>query len=739
MVTIFIYFPFIMLTKLLRKALAITLALALFIPASFAIAATQPVDIFPANTTMYLDVDLNQLPSFDTTTIVNGLSSSLSESSSDAAPSIQLLKDLLASKRFYLAMDTSSLPTGFSFLLPITDSQWVTLLSLHPTAEKMSESGHDYYVDTENDMSIAHVDSYVVFSQETKVLTSLLASYNKGDVFSKTSKYLNTVNKLTGGRLVTVFLDYYAIMQAELSSGLGEKGKLTAADADILKALDILRQLGFGISQFNGGIQFQTVATKGTSPLVGAMTSFTPSLYTSAPAKHPAFYAEGYNLSKTFDAEMKLLSTSMGASANSSVNIKEELSTLSDELGFDLDKDFFSLLTKGYSIIVEANPSSSIPYVTLMADVKGNEATIQKTLDKVQGLTSALFSITTGVTGDGLMYISNDASVAKKIGTGADVSDFGDQLKGVVTGFGFADFAQIAAIAKGGIFQKYNAMPSSEKTAFNFSKLMSEIDTIAAPWHRMTAISTMDNQSFSSTGKIFFDSSVYKSSYWLAASAASENISKIYARYERGKIKFRDVSVGAWYANDVARLKMEGIIKGYGKSPSYMTFKPDQKVTRAEFLAMLYRGVYGESSISNFFGPMGMGDSSGDVMFKDIKISDWYFDTINEAASKGLIKGYSDNTFRPNALISRAEAVAMIDRFYQYNNDVEFFVDLPWRDDRSFNDVPGNAWYSDPVHEAYKLGVVDGASADTFEPARDLNRAEAAKLISRLLRVKFAD
>ncbi len=736
MVTIFIYSPFTMLTKLLRKALATTLALALFIPVSFAAAATQPVDIFPADTTMYLDVDLNQLPAFDTGTLIDTFSSALSSGSSNSDTSTQLFKDLLASKRFYIAMTSPSLSGGFSFLFPITDNQWATLLSLHPTAEKSNESGRDYYDDTDNAMTFAHVDSYLVLSEEKSVISALLKSYSKGDVFSKTSKYLNTVNKLTGGRLSTFFLDYYTIVQSQISSGLLEKGELTDDDFNFSKALDSFRQLGFGISQFNGGLQFQTVATKGTSPLVGAMTSFIPSLYTSAPAKHPAFYAEGYNLSKTFDAEMSLL----GASAfGSDMSVEEELSAFSDELGFDIDKDFFSLLTKGYSVTVEANPSSSIPYVTLMADVKGNEATIQKTLDKIKGLTSALFSITTGVTGDGFMYISNDASVAKKIGTGADVSDFGDQLKGTITGFAFADFAQIAAIVKGGIFQKYNAMPSSEKTAFNFSVLMNEIDTIVAPWHRMTAISTMDSQSFSSTGKIFFDSSVYKSSYWLAVSAASDNISKVYARYERGKIKFRDVPVGAWYAKDVARLKMEGIIKGYGKSPSYMTFKPDQKVTRAEFLAMLYRGVYGDSSVNNFFGSMEFGDSSGDVAFKDIEISDWYFDTIIEAASKGLVKGYGDNTFRPNAFISRAEAVAMIDRFYQYNNDVEFFVDLPWRDDHSFNDVPDSIWYSDPIHQAYQLGVVDGASADKFEPMRDLNRAEAAKLISRLLRVKFAD
>ena len=122
--------------------------------------------------------------------------------------------------------------------------------------------------------------------------------------------------------------------------------------------------------------------------------------------------------------------------------------------------------------------------------------------------------------------------------------------------------------------------------------------------------------------------------------------------------------------------------------------------------------------------------------FADVNTGDWFFHLVTSAAEKHLINGYSDHTFRPNALISRAEAVAMIHRFYEYNNDAEFFVNLTQREEKNFGDVPDNAWFHDSVNEAYRLGVIDGTPVGKFEPTRNLNRAEAAKLIHKLLREK---
>jgi hypothetical protein len=78
------------------------------------------------------------------------------------------------------------------------------------------------------------------------------------------------------------------------------------------------------------------------------------------------------------------------------------------------------------------------------------------------------------------------------------------------------------------------------------------------------------------------------------------------------------------------------------------SFDGDGFITRAEYAAILVRAL----------GIPEGGASS----FSDVGSSDWYCGAVSAAVQYGIIKGYADGTFRPNANITREEAMAMLQR-----------------------------------------------------------------------------
>ena len=108
-------------------------------------------------------------------------------------------------------------------------------------------------------------------------------------------------------------------------------------------------------------------------------------------------------------------------------------------------------------------------------------------------------------------------------------------------------------------------------------------------------------------------------------------------------------------------------MKGYPDG----SFKPDQPITRAEFAVILSHVLKDETAPSPFK------DTAGH----------WAKDAIDKAYAQGIIKGYGDNSFRPDALVSRAEAVAMANRTFRLQKTV---VENP------FTDITSDHWaYND--------------------------------------------
>ena len=145
-------------------------------------------------------------------------------------------------------------------------------------------------------------------------------------------------------------------------------------------------------------------------------------------------------------------------------------------------------------------------------------------------------------------------------------------------------------------------------------------------------------------------------------------------------------------------------IKGYPDG----TFKPSNNVTRAEaaqmFATLLNNGTsFGTSSVTKFT------DAN----------NKWYSPAVNYIAGKGLLSGYSDGTFKPDADITRAEFAQMISGYLKAG----------YAGSANFKDVKGH-WASDAIDKVFGNKAVEGYPDGTFKPNKTLTRAEAVTVLN---------
>ena len=741
-----------MMTPLFKRAFTALLAFSLLLPSTGLAATSSISDVMPDDVTTFTQIDLSQ---FTPKSLIDSLVDFATEML-DAAPStsddaaiqkknVSLAKEILTGAPFATGSHTGSSLSELRdyFVMTINDVQWTSYMDLNgKDLEKKTYAGHEYYLEKSSDDSrkpIARLGQFFVGANSEASMKALFTKIDKGEVLTKNANYQTAVGSAGAGALLTSYVDLTSVLKDikdEMSTG--KSGKQSV--------FDVAQHMGVSLSQFQGGVSINTVSMRDANAAKNVFnpSPFAPTLYAYATALHPLLYVEGSNLAR-----------------------------LMKETDADSDlQDYSKFMTNGYSFTVEKGNGTFLPSFTFMADMKGNETEMASALKKAyeeivssglpEGISlsgptlgglydfsitftpdstfwdefegvfprmSTMLSLVVNLTKDGILVVSSKPNVMASYKTGMDVTEFGAVMNRTdVSALFSLNLSEITSISKEIVQQYYASLDEESKPYVDVNPSLNAIDQIFSPWQRLSGSGTSSATVDSATMKLYFDSRVYESSYWENVMESAKTLNASSNQYERVASKFSDVPSDQWYASDVKNLKARGVVKGYDDN----SFKPNKPVTRIEFLAMLYRGVYGEAPSSFSMD----GSMDGDAAFKDVEPFEWYYDILSDSSKKGLVKGYSDNTFRPGALISRSEAVAMIARFYEYNNDAEFFVDLPFRDDRTFGDVPDSAWFGQAVHHAYRLGVVDGTPTGKFEPGRNLNRAEAAKLISRLLRKK---
>ena len=138
------------------------------------------------------------------------------------------------------------------------------------------------------------------------------------------------------------------------------------------------------------------------------------------------------------------------------------------------------------------------------------------------------------------------------------------------------------------------------------------------------------------------------------------------------------------------------------------TVRPNGFITRAEAAAMLSRLLNEENT-----------SSSAKPAFIDTP-SKWYNNAINAVVARGIMRGYSDGRFKPNAPITRAEFAQMISAI-----DAKPFGTAP------FADVKGH-WAELAIGKEYAAGRISGYPNGTFRPDAPITRAEAAHILNKI-------
>ena len=150
-------------------------------------------------------------------------------------------------------------------------------------------------------------------------------------------------------------------------------------------------------------------------------------------------------------------------------------------------------------------------------------------------------------------------------------------------------------------------------------------------------------------------------------------------------------------------------IVGYGNGE----VRPQNNITRAEVATIFFRLLTDDVRDENL---------TKTNRYSDVAATSWYNTAVSTLSSMGIITGYPDGTFRPNAAITRAEFAAIAARF---DNDGD-------KTAAKFSDIASH-WAKDEISIAYNNGWITGYPNGTFGPQRDITRAETMTLVNRVL------
>ena len=150
-------------------------------------------------------------------------------------------------------------------------------------------------------------------------------------------------------------------------------------------------------------------------------------------------------------------------------------------------------------------------------------------------------------------------------------------------------------------------------------------------------------------------------------------------------------------------------IVGYGNGE----VRPQNNITRAEVATIFFRLLTDDVRDENL---------TKTNRYSDVAATVWYNTAVSTLSSMGIITGYPDGTFRPNAAITRAEFAAIAARF---DNDGD-------KTAAKFSDIATH-WAKDEISIAYNNGWITGYPDGTFGPQRDITRAETMTLVNRVL------
>ncbi|RAU98929.1 S-layer homology domain-containing protein [Paenibacillus sp. YN15] len=214
------------------------------------------------------------------------------------------------------------------------------------------------------------------------------------------------------------------------------------------------------------------------------------------------------------------------------------------------------------------------------------------------------------------------------------------------------------------------------------------------------------------TGELTFVPTVFGQAGGVAVATIKHSGNGIYTVIEHSKT-FADMS-GHWAKAEVELLASKLLVNGRADEQ----FVPQGDITRAEFAALLVRGL-------------GLSPAPAAAAFKDVASSDWHAGYVGAAVKAGLVEGMDAGIFAPNSNITREQMAVMISRAMQAAGkpqaakvkNLEAFTDEGLM----------SSWAKEGISQSVEAGLLNGKDSQLFIPSSNATRAEAAVVLKRLL------
>lgn len=184
---------------------------------------------------------------------------------------------------------------------------------------------------------------------------------------------------------------------------------------------------------------------------------------------------------------------------------------------------------------------------------------------------------------------------------------------------------------------------------------------------------------------------------------------------------FKDIPAGSPVAEAAEYLRSIGIVNGYSDG----TFRPDQKVNRAEAIKMIIAPLLKKEAL----------DQLTTTPFPDIKTGEWYLPYVEAARQNSIVDGPpAKATFNGTKPVTKMEFIKMVLLAYRVDPSAYSEIRLPL----SMDVTDPNAWYYPYLRYAVTASMTMVTSDGTFDPAKELTRADTSLLLYRFLMYRNA-
>lgn len=170
-----------------------------------------------------------------------------------------------------------------------------------------------------------------------------------------------------------------------------------------------------------------------------------------------------------------------------------------------------------------------------------------------------------------------------------------------------------------------------------------------------------------------------------------------------------------WAENQLYQFIDADLLSGYDNGNGEVEVRPNNSITRAEFVAILNRTL-----------ELSAGSSSG-VTFSDVKKTAWYGPSVYMAVDNGLVGGVGNGKFEPNRKITRAEIANILLRAFGDS------VDFNSGSSKAFGDVKDSHWAKGVINKVSRAGIIGGYEGGIFKPDAPATRAEAIVMVKRAM------